>query len=80
MKGRDMETRSIGGGIARLDSNGGDGDARYRPHYRLVDLKGHEIARIYRDEALKEDDVLELDGQRWKVCSQVGASARVTRL
>jgi hypothetical protein len=47
---------------------------------RLVDLYGHKIATIYRDEALKEDDVLELDGQRWKVFSQVGASARVTRL
>lgn len=75
-----METGAIAGGVARLDTNSGEEHANRRLRYRLADLYGHEIAEFHCDEPLKEEDVVELSGERWKVCSTVGASARITRL
>jgi hypothetical protein len=47
--------------------------------YLLTDLDGADVGTIERERPLEQDEVLVLDGQRWRVMNTIGVSGHVTR-
>jgi hypothetical protein len=74
-----MDGDASPGGVARATRTREAPLVESRFRYRVRGLDGEQVGRLERERVIELDEVLEVEGERWRVVSTVGASATVSR-